>query len=106
MQSRLTALVVDAALDANMLRQARAGHLRRHPQSPDSADSLAPPSYAEAAPPPPKYEDIVLDCQLASGSHTAGTTPEVVVAPVAANAPYTEDSAGPDNGQDTDLLVV
>lgn len=78
LRSRLTAIVVDAALDAAILQQARARQRDRStPHSPDPTDSVAPPSYAEAAPPPPAYEDVVL-----------------------------EDSAAPDTGRDNGQLII
>ena len=81
LRSRLTAIVVDAALDAAILQQARARQRQREqvvsPHSPDPTDSVAPPSYAEAAPPPPTYDDVVL-----------------------------EDSAAPDTGRDSGQLII
>lgn len=65
-------------MDAAVLQQARARqHRQPSPHSPDPTDSVAPPSYTEANPPPPKYEDIVLD-----------------------------DSAAPETGRDDRQLII
>lgn len=118
LESRITALVVDAAADAVLLRQARAR--QRTPHSPDPRDSVAPPSYEDVEP-PPKYEDIVSseqpgativntpDVDSAAVDRSVVDTPAVSLAidyTESIEGPVVADNAGPDHGRDTDMLVV
>ena len=64
---------------------------QRVPDSPDPSDSIAPPSYLEAAPPPPSYSEAME--QTPDSSDNAADI-ELI------------DTAAPDDGSDTARLVV
>ena len=96
-------MVSDAALDAAILRQARG---RRVPRSPDPMDSIAPPSYEDASA-PPKYEDIVAEgCEMTNQPATNVPAPRQASPPPGSTPDGLVDSAGPDNGNDVDMLIV
>ncbi|KAF6018969.1 hypothetical protein EB796_022731 [Bugula neritina] len=96
---RVAAVLQDAQLDAQELREARLQQQFRHPQSPEPRDSVAPPSYAEAASPPP-YEDVIR-------SDSSSVLPSDVAPSYDANTdPPLEDSAAPDDGRDSNRLIV
>lgn len=95
----MAAVLQDAQLDAQELREARLRQQFRHPQSPEPCDSVAPPSYAEAASPPP-YEDVIR-------SDSSSVLPSDVAPSYDANTdPPLEDSAAPDDGRDSNRLIV
>ena len=96
-------MVSDAALDAAILRQARG---RRVPRSPDPMDSIAPPSYEDASA-PPKYEDIIAEgCEMTDQPATNVPAPRQASPPPGSTPDGLVDSAGPDNGNDVDMLIV
>ncbi|KAF6037102.1 hypothetical protein EB796_004588 [Bugula neritina] len=96
---RVAAVLQDAQLDAQELREARLRQQFRHPQSPEPCDSVAPPSYAEAASPPP-YEDVIR-------SDSSSVLPSDAAPSYDANTdPPLEDSAAPDDGRDSNRLIV
>lgn len=93
-------------------REMRAQEMSQQPQSPDPRDSIEPPSYSEAAQPPPAFSSSqpTLDHRPPSyeevvGSNSATPQPDNIsdVDPIDLEF---EDSAGPDTGRDDARLVV